>query len=383
LDYIYDPGIAVKLASLVLTLTTVGLIYFSLLYHKIEYAIFKFDNSIAPDLAYIKRDKIFKLLIEVVILAVHPVSYIPCVNFFSFPGLYFVVLLRSVYLDRLFILNSEMYSNTTTETVATLNQINFGALSKESKRLIFRNYMSQFPGRIMLVVVISNWLTMAWCIRLAEARADLRSGMMMQCKYGFTDMIWMVPITFTTIGYGDVYPKSMFGRIFAIWVGGSGIILSAVLVGLTTDKLTMTRREKLINKVLYNENLNNNLKDRAATVIQRTFRRYKDGYSILQSYSDNNPACLFGKRSVPLIRTVSVLKAITSFKKLRIQRKYLDNDQIDMVDVGLKTLDIQTDVSRLNARMDRMEYKMDKIIQHLGIECASKGSKSGDDSSVT
>ena len=68
-------------------------------------------------------------------------------------------------------------------------------------------------------------------------------------------MIWMVPITFTTIGYGDVYPKSMFGRIFAIWVGGSGIILSAVLVGLTTDKLTMTRREKLINKVLYNENL--------------------------------------------------------------------------------------------------------------------------------
>ena len=102
---------------------------------------------------------------------------------------------------------------------------------------------------------------------------------------------------------------------------------------------------------------NNNLKDRAATVIQRTFRRYKDGYSILQSYSDNNPACLFGKRSVPLIRTVSVLKAITSFKKLRIQRKYLDNDQIDMVDVGLKTLDIQTDVSRLNARMDRMEYR--------------------------
>ena len=28
-------------------------------------------------------------------------------------------------------------------------------------------------------------------------------------------------------------------------------------------------------------------------------------------------------------------------------------------------------------------HKMDKIIQHLGIECASKGSKSGDDSSVT
>ena len=68
---------------------------------------------------------------------------------------------------------------------------------------------------------------------------------------------------------------------------------------------------------------------------------------------------------MPLIRTVFVLKAITAFKKLRIQRKYLDNDNIDMVDVGLKTLDIQTDVARLNSRMDRMEGKMDQILGKL------------------
>lgn len=68
---------------------------------------------------------------------------------------------------------------------------------------------------------------------------------------------------------------------------------------------------------------------------------------------------------MPLIRTVYVLKAITDFKKLRIQRKYLDNDTIDMVDVGIKTLDIQSDVSRLNKRMDKMEYKMDLILNKL------------------
>lgn len=47
----------------------------------------------------------------------------------------------------------------------------------------------------------------------------------------------------------------MYGRFFALWTGISGIVASAVLVGMTTDKLTMTRREKMINKVLYNENL--------------------------------------------------------------------------------------------------------------------------------
>ena len=60
LNNVYDPGLVVKLASVVLSLTTIALIYFTLLYHKVEYAIFKFDNSIAPDLAYIKKDKICK-----------------------------------------------------------------------------------------------------------------------------------------------------------------------------------------------------------------------------------------------------------------------------------------------------------------------------------
>ena len=100
-----------------------------------------------------------------------------------------------------------------------------------------------------------NWVLMAWCIRLTEARHYLRSGQIIDCQFNFVDTAWMFPITFTTIGYGDVYPKSPYGRLFAMWIGGSGIIASAILVGLTTDKLTMTRREKLINKVLYNENL--------------------------------------------------------------------------------------------------------------------------------
>lgn len=117
-----------------------------------------------------------KLMLEITILAMHPVSYIPCVNFYSFPGLYFIILLRLFYLDRFFILQSAMYSNTTTETVATLNQINFGALTKESKRLIGRNYMTQYPGRIMASLVGLNWVVMAWCIRLTEAREFLRSG---------------------------------------------------------------------------------------------------------------------------------------------------------------------------------------------------------------
>ena len=116
--------------------------------------------------------------------------------------------------------------------------------------------MCQYPGRILVSFVAINWLLMAWCIRLSEARENLRHGMLLEdCQHDFRETIWIVPITFMTIGYGDVVPKSSYGRMFALWTGVSGIVASAVLVGLTTDKLTMTRRERMINRVLYNESL--------------------------------------------------------------------------------------------------------------------------------
>lgn len=134
-----------------------------------------------------------------------------------------------------------------------------------------------------------------------------------------------------------------------------------------------------------NPSPDNELKNKAAIVLQRTYRRHRAGHKILQNYADedfqnqglkkrvsqkkrkadlekDNP---FAKRSVPLIRTVYVLKAITEFKQLRVQRKYLDNDNIDMIDVGIKTIDIQSDVTRLNKRMDGLEVKMDAILEKL------------------
>ena len=36
-----------------------------------------------------------------------------------------------------------------------------------------------------------------------------------------------------------------------------------------------------------------------------------------------------------------------------------------MIDVGIKTIDIQSDVTRLNKRMDGLEVKMDAILEKL------------------
>lgn len=42
----------------------------------------------------------------------------------------------------------------------------------------------------------------------------------------YFDSLWFVVVTSFTIGYGDMYPFSIFGRFFAITVAIIGIIIS-------------------------------------------------------------------------------------------------------------------------------------------------------------
>ena len=424
----------------ILTLSCGIAIVFNILYHKVEISIFKFDNSVSPELTYISVKTCVKIILELALLLVHPNRLYKAESFFNFPSLYFLMLLRIIPFCRVLIFESLIFGNTKTETVATLNSMNFGCLSNESIRLIIRHYMDASSGKILSIVTMMNWLLMAECIRLAEAREAILEEKMNVYNFHFADMFWLVAITYMTIGYGDYSAKTIYGRFFCVWIGISGTVASALLVTLMTAKLTMTRRERLLHKVLNSDNIKKELKDKAAIVLQRTYRRHLKGYNVLcksgtggtsgsvnvklkaklgntgssqsmtmqiqssiqnpigpigptnlaytekgavgthqnnhvglgvsfsdhvlakssreETFIDNldsgesgsgdqetdsinktskddlAAAANLAALAVPQIQTTKVLDAITSFRKLRIQNKYMDDDMTDMVDLG-------------------------------------------------
>ena len=132
----------------------------------------------------------------------------------------------------------------------------------------------------MGMTVMINWLFVAWMIRLAEAQWNYKNGSTDGVS-AFLDTLWLVPITFTTIGYGDFYPRSYIGRLWCIWLALLGCVATAILVNIMTDTLGMTRRERLLFRVLNNDNLRNSLKEKAAIVLQRTWRAHKKGKRVL------------------------------------------------------------------------------------------------------
>lgn len=355
-----------------ITLTSILGIFGTFKYHWYEIEIYKFDNSIAPDSGSILNwKKKLWLIVEYLLYLVQPFTCFHIGSFLDFPMLTFLMLIRLVLLFRLVIICSLPFNNVKTITFASLNQINIGSLNTNNIRLVVRTYMDESAGTIMMILVAANWVIMAWCLRLTEAREYIITGS--EIGHDFKDMLWLVPITFTTIGYGDFYPHSIIGRVCVLWIGFSGIVSAAILVTVMTDMLTMTRRERLLHRVLNIDAIDGELRHRAAIVLQRTFRRYKTGKPVIEwpkteSFSDAGqdtedlkvkaeallaknilteeeaekmPTEVVALREdevipgkikglIPVIFDGKILDAITRFKKLRIERKFMSHDQHDI-----------------------------------------------------
>ena len=118
----------------------------------------------------------------------------------------------------------------------------------------------------------------AWCLRLSEFQHNITvlstGNGDISSVTDFADCMWCTIITFTTIGYGDFYPLSNWGRTFCVSLGVTGAVFTAILVALVTDKLQFTRREYMINRVLNTDNQDKELRNQAATGIKKAIKLY-------------------------------------------------------------------------------------------------------------
>ncbi len=91
---------------------------------------------------------------------------------------------------------------------------------------------SQYAGFITLILTLAVLVVCSTLVLEAESRdpnANITTG---------GDAIWWAIVTITTVGYGDFYPVTYFGRVVGVFVMFSGVGIIASLASLLTSLIS-------------------------------------------------------------------------------------------------------------------------------------------------
>ena len=53
------------------------------------------------------------------------------------------------------------------------------------------------------------------------------------------DAVWVICITLTTVGYGDIAPSTLFGRLVAIFSAFWGAVIISLMIVIVTNGLNL------------------------------------------------------------------------------------------------------------------------------------------------
>ncbi len=89
---------------------------------------------------------------------------------------------------------SHFATDPSSQAMATFNRV------KPTFLLVFKSLMHTYPATVMLSIAISIIFFSAWFLRDCERYHHYET------IYSYQDALWLMAITFLTIGYGDYYP---------------------------------------------------------------------------------------------------------------------------------------------------------------------------------
>ena len=98
------------------------------------------------------------------------------------------------------------------------------------------------------------------CSILAYMLKVINQPLPMQSNFkNFGHFFWFVVVTMTTVGYGDVIPKTTTGRVIGCTCAMAGTVVVALIVSFFNSKISLTAEEKnslkFLNKVNDKENI--------------------------------------------------------------------------------------------------------------------------------
>ncbi|NXN99436.1 KCNN1 protein, partial [Rhinopomastus cyanomelas] len=267
-----------------ISLSTLILLGLIVMYHAREIQLFMVDNGADDWRIAMTYERIFFISLELLVCAIHP---IPGQYLFTWTArlaftyaasvadadvdiiLSIPMFLRLYLIGRVMLLHSKLFTDASSRSIGALNKINFNT------RFVMKTLMTICPGTVLLVFSISSWIIAAWTVRVCERYHDKQ-----EVTSNFLGAMWLISITFLSIGYGDMVPHTYCGKGVCLLTGPlspspQGAGCTALVVAVVARKLELTKAEKHVHNFMMDTQLTKRVRNAAANVLRETWLIYK------------------------------------------------------------------------------------------------------------
>ncbi|XP_069496856.1 intermediate conductance calcium-activated potassium channel protein 4 isoform X2 [Ambystoma mexicanum] len=335
-----------------ISVTTGLLLLLIAAFHTKEIQLFMNDNSLEDWQIAVNVKKMGWILLELLVCSVHPFPTADnCVaqdnssvsTFLSDADIFLSILmfLRIYLLPRTILLHSRVLVDASYRSIGSLNKIKF------QYQFVLKILMNTYPGRMLLILTVGLWVIASWTLSVCERQSFNETDHL-------TSAMWLIPITFLTIGYGDAVPHTICGRIVCLCTGVMGVGCTALLVAVAANKLEFTKAEKHVHNFMLDIHYMKEIKCAAANVLREAWLVHKHA-----------------KRK-DLGRTRqhqrNLLRAIHIFRRKRLKQRTLQDKTNAMVDISKMQMimyDLNANLNctylDLEKRIDSLDKKLDEI----------------------
>lgn len=331
--------IGLKAAISVLSIITCAALYF---YYRNIFNLKIIRHFYPPTMSITRASPLFKnYIIECFICMLHVPPFLTTHAGFP-PRLQLVVLLRLYLLGRYLKEKHELMNSQSTRFLASVTKTELTSM------FLFKTFFMQYPFQLILLAYIILLFIGGYTVWILEQR------------YTYLDTVWMLIITMTTVGFGDLTPKTVPGR-FAVGLAAIvGIFLMALFISLVNEALMLQRREKRILSYVENQDHHRQRKTAALNAIGMWFKYYSfvrkhfplfdsTAQPLIGQKEERVKSSMFAVARRKFLET-QMFKAINHWRKIKesqlsgyFTQEFMVEDMKNMmVDLNAKVLEIES-----------------------------------------
>ncbi|CAF0972002.1 unnamed protein product [Rotaria sordida] len=366
--------------KLIITITTVILLVLIFYYHYLDMSLYSLRNTLEDWRVELTNNKILLIILEISICAVHPMprsypqldpeklnstsiesdSSSPNLYSLSYTavdvGLGLPMFLRLYLLGRSIMLHSHVIRDISLRSLGYLNKVSIDYF------YIIKTFLEQWPRRCLITFCIIVFFIGSWSLRACDYTTTRE-------RLSMLESMWLFITTFTTIGYGDLYPSTYCGRGIATIIGLIGLLLSAIIIAILTQKLFLTREEKYVHTFVLNTQLEKKRKNQAANVIKFVIKVW---YLKRRNKSSSIEYLLTQRK---------IFRSIYHLQKIRQDQRNLIDSCVNLTDVmtihrdtSVQTREtvqqiviIKNDIKKIEEELKNINYCMNTLQNTLNI----------------